>query len=139
MARYSLNGHDLAAKTVESEIVLINLATGVYYSIAGAGAIAFAQLVAGRDSEAVGAELADLYDIDPATASSDVERFVTALLDEGILVPGEAGPGGAVEVPVPDGSYSAPSLDVYTDMDDLLALDPPMPGLKDIPWEPPSS
>ncbi len=139
MARYSLNAHDLAAKTVDGETVLINLATGVYYSIEGAGAIAFAHLAAGRDPGTVGDELAGLYDIDAARASSDLKPFVAQLLDEGILVPGEAGPEGEVEAPTADGSYSPPSLEVYTDMGDLLALDPPMPGLKDIPWEPPRS
>jgi hypothetical protein len=139
MARYSLNGRDLVAKTVEGETVLINLATGAYYSIDGAGAIAFTHLVAGREPAAVGDDIAGLYGIEPATARLDLERFVAELVEEGILLPGETDHRPNLEVPVPSGDYAAPALEVYTDMGDLLALDPPMPGLKDIPWEPPSS
>jgi hypothetical protein len=32
-------------------------------------------------------------------------------------------------------AYEPPKLNAYRDMGDLLALDPPMPGLEDIPWE----
>ncbi len=31
--------------------------------------------------------------------------------------------------------YTAPALEIFRDMQDLLALDPPMPGLSDIPWK----
>ena len=31
--------------------------------------------------------------------------------------------------------YESPSLNSYRDMSDLLALDPPMPGLQQIPWD----
>jgi len=33
----------------------------------------------------------------------------------------------------------APRLDKYTDMQEMLALDPPLPGIEDIPWEPPAA
>ncbi len=138
MARYSLNVRDLAAKTVEGETVLINLATGVYYSIAGAGAVAFARLSAGEDPADVAADLARLYETDAATVAADLERFVASLLEETILVEGEPRSPADLETPPASGAYAAPELEVYTDMGDLLALDPPMPGLQDIPWEAPS-
>ena len=31
--------------------------------------------------------------------------------------------------------YKSPQLHIYTDMEDLLALDPPTPGFADIPWK----
>jgi hypothetical protein len=33
--------------------------------------------------------------------------------------------------------YEAPVLNIYRDMGDLLALDPPTPGLYDIAWKAP--
>ena len=33
--------------------------------------------------------------------------------------------------------YEAPTLNIYRDMGDLLALDPPMPGLADMAWKDP--
>jgi hypothetical protein len=124
---------------VEGETVLINLSTGVYYGIEGAGAVAFAHLSAGREPAAIGDELAGLYGVETATVQDDLDRFVAQLLEEGILVTGEPGAATALEIPEVSGPYAAPALEIYTDMGDLLALDPPMPGLKDIPWEPPSA
>jgi hypothetical protein len=33
--------------------------------------------------------------------------------------------------------YELPKLNIYRDMGDLLALDPPVPGLGDTPWKEP--
>ena len=33
--------------------------------------------------------------------------------------------------------YEIPKLNIYRDMGDLLALDPPVPGLGDTPWKDP--
>ncbi len=139
MPRYSLNARDLVAKTVDDETVLINLATGVYYSTAGSGAVAFAQLTSGADSADVATGLARAYGVDVDAVAGDLDRFLSSLLEEGILVEDDSAVVSAPEVPPTAGPYAAPELDVYTDMGDLLALDPPMPGLQDIPWEPPSS
>jgi len=46
---------------------------------------------------------------------------------------------GGLPPPAPAGKlpYEPPRLSVYRDMGDLLALDPPAPGLTDIPWKAP--
>jgi len=55
------------------------------------------------------------------------------LLQEGLVVPAEGGAGPAVEpVPGPAAArqpFIPPALNKYTDMADLLALDPPLPVL----------
>lgn len=137
MPRYSLNARDLVAKTIEDETVLINLASGVYYSTAGAGAVALAQLAAGGEPDEVARELALAYGADPVAVQADVERFVASLVEQGVLVSGASQADAVVDAPPADGEYAPPELEVYTDMGDLLALDPPMPGLQDIPWEAP--
>ena len=55
------------------------------------------------------------------------------LLQEGLVVPAEGGSLSAVE-PIPGSGagrqpFTPPALNKYTDMADLLALDPPMPVL----------
>ena len=49
-----------------------------------------------------------------------------------------AGDGPAREMPAFDGTpqpYTVPVLNSYKDMSELLALDPPMPGLEQVPWK----
>ncbi len=51
---------------------------------------------------------------------------LAALLVLGFATPAHADP----RLP-----YTAPTLEIFRDMQDLLALDPPMAGLSDIPWK----
>ena len=67
-----------------------------------------------------------------------MRRLAGELLDEGLIVPldGQA-PGPPPTLPrraearLP---YTPPTLDIYRDVSDLLAIDPPMPTLPDGPW-----
>ena len=138
--RFAVNPSEIAAKVVEGEAVMINLATGVYYSLPGTGASAWELLAAGADVETAARHLARAYGVDEGAVTRDVSTLVETLLREGLLVEAPETPSPA-ELPsvAADGAYEAPALDKYTDLGDLLALDPPMPGLADIPWTSPQA
>lgn len=72
------------------------------------------------------AHLAVRYDADPALVETAVTDFVGRLHDEGLI---RAAPDGQprVALAVPARSsveFSAPTISVYSDMEDLLLLDP---------------
>jgi hypothetical protein len=140
---FDVHRDEIAAKVVDGEAVLINLSSGVYYSLQGPGATAWAYLEAGHPLDAVAAQLAARHGAPPARARADVEALVAELRGEGVLVErATAGPPATVdeaELPVADGDYTPPALERYADMGDLLALDPPMPGVADIPWRAPQA
>jgi len=143
--RLRANDAECAAKVLDGEAVIINLLNGTYYSLDKAGAVVW-ELAAGGNTiaEIVGGVTAR-YDVDAPRAQSDVERLVSDLLAERLLVPANGGgaSGGASLVESSSGAaatrlpYDAPMLTTYRDMADLLALDPPMPRLEDIVWEEP--
>jgi hypothetical protein len=70
---------------------------------------------------------------------ADARRFARQLVDEGLLRPTEDAP---VDLPPAEADgklrYGSPELHIYRDMGDLLALDPPVPGLEPIPWDDPT-
>jgi hypothetical protein len=82
----------------------------------------------------IGERLAARYETTPEQALADVEKLIAKLLDEKLIAETEA-PAPAVAEPAPERRlpYRTPELNMYTDMSDLLALDPPMPGLPEIP------
>ena len=133
-----VNPTDISAKVLDGEAVIINLSTGVYFSAAGTGALAWALLEAGHDRAGIARELADRFGVDVDQADADLGRFLDELRRHELAVPGSPdGEPSTVDVDLDGAAYRPPTLEVYTDMSDLLALDPPMPGLADIPWRGP--
>jgi fermentation-respiration switch protein FrsA (DUF1100 family) len=133
------NPDEVAAKVVQGEAIIINLATGVYYSMTGVGAAAWGLLEATGDVARTVETLCVSYNVDAARCRGEVERLVAELLTERLLLPGD-GPAGNGPVPAATSlrqSWEAPTLNIYRDMSDLMALDPPVPGLAPIPWNDP--
>ena len=128
---------DVASKVMDGEAIIINLANGVYYSLDKVGGLVWEQIVAMSSvGEAVSAVVAR-YDVRHDQAQSDVERLLTQLLDEQLiaLCDGERPADvDASTIAVSRQAYTPPELNIYRDMGDLLALDPPTPGL-DSPWQ----
>ena len=137
--RYRVRSEDIAAKVLDGEAVIINLSSGIYYSLDGTGALAWALLERGHTVAEASARLADRHGVDLGRATSDVAALVDRLIAEGLLAPdGDATAAAplAEEPPAPT-EYAPPAIERYADMGDLLALDPPMPGLTEVPWQSP--
>jgi hypothetical protein len=134
-ARLSLCGPPIVAEMIEGEVVIINLDTGVYFSLRRAGASAWCLLMEGKTvAEAAGA-LSARYDV----AADEVRRAVVALVEEllaeRIVAPAPAARGadaasgrGQPSEVGERGRGSEPfeecALQRFTDMKDLLLLDP---------------
>ena len=133
--RYRAAGEHIAAEVISGEAVIINLTTGIYYSLDGAGGQVWALLAAGHGVETSALALAAAYGIAVDGVRTDVAALVGELVAEGLVEPtaDDAAPreAGAMQV---EGGYRTPKLVAYRDMGDLLALDPPAPGLADIAW-----
>ena len=116
----------MVVEAFPDETIAVHLGTGRYFSIDPIGAEMLDLLASGWTVEAVAEHLGTQYDRDAAAIENAVEDFAGRLLDEGLIVPG---PGGATDIVVPEPvrssrAFSAPTLSVYTDMEDLLLLDP---------------
>lgn len=135
---WSLNEAEVAAKVIDGEAILLHLNTGLYYSLAGTACHIWEMLAAGLSADQVSARLRAGHPDAAAQAEGDVARLVEQLEQERLIVPAEgpgAGPTEVLDVTAVFASpYTTPTLDRYSDMADLLALDPPMPGLLDGPW-----
>jgi hypothetical protein len=135
--RLQPNGEEVAAKVLDGEAIMINLSNGTYYSMDKVGGFIW-ELLEGRHSlrEIVDA-IAARYDVAQERAQSDVERLAAELVEEQLVIPSNAASGREeLQQQSPQRlPYEAPVLNIYRDMADLLALDPPMPGLGDTPWK----
>jgi len=140
-SRFTPNQAEVAAEVIDGEAILINLTSGAYYSLDNAGSLAWELITAGHTLAEVAAAVAARYDVQAAQAEADVARLADELARENLVLPAqqdagqapEAAPGtaaGAAKQP-----YASITLNIYRDMGDMLALDPPMPAMYDIPWD----
>lgn len=129
--RLAPNTDEVVAKTLEGEVIIINLTTGAYYSTAGVGA-AIWQAIERRQSEPeIVSHLLRAYEVTEDTARADVARLLREFREEDLIVdmPGDTAVILPETTPEVRQSYEAPVIDIYRDMRDMLALDPPMPVL----------
>jgi hypothetical protein len=137
-SRLRRKSEEVVAKVMDGEAIIINLATGVYYSLDHAGVAMWERMEAGWRLDEIAAAIAVRYEVSPEHARRDVQQLAAELLHEDIVAPLDAAdaPGGADEATsTPKLPYTPPTLHAYRDMEDLLALDPPTPSLTDIPWK----
>jgi hypothetical protein len=120
---YRINEPDVTAETFEGEVIVINLANGRYHSLRGTAAWLWQALTAGLGrGEAIGRLLgASAADSD---AAGQAAAFIDRLTAEELLVAAPERVGGAgADLPTPE-AFIAPLIETFTDMENLLAIDP---------------
>jgi len=136
-----IRGEEIAAKVMDGEAIIINLANGIYYSMDKVGGLIWEMIEGGRTLEDMVAMIVARYDVSQEQVKTDIELLVNDLLQENLVTAIENGvhSNGHSELDQPQKMpYEAPKLNIYRDMGDLLALDPPTPGLETIAWNDPS-
>ncbi|HEX8205239.1 MAG TPA: PqqD family peptide modification chaperone [Solirubrobacteraceae bacterium] len=132
--RHAINGEVATAKVIDGEAIVINVVTGRYYSLEGSGALAWTWLAAGATLAEAADALAARFGIGAAQARADLAPLADELVADELLVRGDAVAGppdpalaDADGVAAVRGPYAAPKVVRFTDMEDLLAFDPPLP------------
>jgi len=131
---------EVAAKVIDGEAIIINLASGIYYSMDKVGGTIWEMIERKHSLEEIIAATIARYDVSREQARADVEQLVRELLQENLVTLSEDGASTAAKIQADQQEnlpYEIPKLNIYRDMGDLLALDPPVPGLADTPWKDP--
>ena len=124
--RFRLNQPQIVYETFEGEVLAINLDSGTYYSIPGMSAKVWRWLVDGVPVEFIRRAILASCIGDGTTIEADLRSFVHRLETEKLIARLEDASDAeelqiAVTAPTP---YTPLTIDVFTDMQDLLLLDP---------------
>ena len=134
--RFAPNRAEVSAKILDGEAIIINVSNGMYYSMEGTGAFLWSELECGPTVSDLATSITSRFDVPEEQAVQDVRHLLESLLEEHLIEettqPDPAGSTAGDGAGVPN-EYAAPTLNKYNDMADLLALDPPMPMLAEMP------
>lgn len=123
-----INAADVINEVMDGEAVVINLATGDYYSLRGSAAYVWSAIDHHLPIEQIVASLADTGA--PADeVETGVRELVGSLVADGLVVEvadgtGNGGPPGVSPLEPTPAVYERPALEKFTDMQDLILLDP---------------
>lgn len=135
--RYRLNAPQVLAETIAGEAMIVNLATGHYFSLQGSGVDIWAEIEREQACSDIVAAIERRYVADEGEIETAVQMLVDELERENLIVRiGENGHLAAVEPergPSGNGSqpdvqdrqqFVPPALAKFTDMQDIILLDP---------------
>lgn len=120
----------IVSEIIDDEAIVIDLEDGVYYSIQRVGAEVWAAVLDGMPMATLVEHLCKRYAEPPDVVGSVVADFVAELEAEGLVRPapervgGEDSGGTRTPTPDPEGPFEPPVFRKYTDMQELLLIDP---------------
>ena len=122
-----INRPAVVSELFDDEVVVIDMVSGNYFSLDATGAEIWTWLAEGAAPEDLVRKAIQTYDGDAGVIETAVREFLERLQAERLVVAAEApsGPGnGQSDPPALKKAFHPPTLSVYTDMQDLLLLDP---------------
>jgi hypothetical protein len=131
MTHFQVNSPNVIHEIIDGEVVLINLETGSYYSIDSVGAVVWDYIGQGLSSSQIVEAIASQYNSEPAAIDQGIQQLFVQLQAEQLIVPTEPPQLNGHPPPINVAAngqdapqFEAPVLHKYTDMEDLLLLDP---------------
>ena len=129
--QFRVNSPTVTHETIDGEAVIINLDTGNYYSLVDAGSFIWSLVDKGASASEIQNQIAQTYQADAQDIDRGVHELLAQLQQENLIVPVD-GAGEALDLaqvaPANNNhekpSFNPPSLNKYSDMQELLLLDP---------------
>jgi hypothetical protein len=129
--KFKINTSNIVHELIDGEVIIVNLKQGDYYSLLNTSAEIWTEIERGQSSAQVVAQLTQNYQEEPEIIAQGVQLFIEQLIEEGIITElagdiqeNEIISHGFGNNSIDKPPFEMPKLSKYTDMEDLLALDP---------------
>ena len=113
-------------EVIDGEVIALNLQFGTYFSLCNSAAWIWRLLSQPVSIDQIVTAIANGYRVDRERVAADVQSFLMRLEEEGLLegttLQGVA--EGTIPLPIDPVPYAAPEVEIFTDVQDLLTIDP---------------
>lgn len=127
----SINSSDVVSETIDGEVVIVNLQKGDYYSLLETATDIWNRIEQGTSKEDLIKDLLQYYDAPAQEINEAVDRFLSILQTENLIAVEKAAKPNYVAPtitklpnPLDKKKFAWPAIEKFTDMEDLLLLDP---------------
>lgn len=124
-ARLHWNSPWITAEAFDDEVVIVNFESGNYHSLQGTGREIWAWLQHPHTVEEITARATRAFVGDPEEIAREVGAFVARLTADRLVTEAPAdAPSASTVQDGPVAAFAPPTLNTFSDMEDLLLLDP---------------
>jgi hypothetical protein len=147
LTQYRINSPNVIHETIDGETIIVNLDSGNYYSLDKVGAAIWASIGNGMPLRGIVDDMAHRYTGTQTEIERAVHQFMNELEQEKLVITdasqgngSDPGPGIHDRTEKREGrtDFETPVLHKYSDMQDLLLLDP-IHEVDDAGWPSPAS
>lgn len=134
---FSVNSPKVIFEEIQGELVIINLDSGHYYSVIGSGPEIWTLLLDGGSLSQIIKQLENSYPSKIDEITKSVTDFVDQLIAEALIVPANSGSASQDNVDslpqktdnnqsdnATSTDFQSPVIEKFTDMEEMLLLDP---------------
>lgn len=123
---YEINSPTVVSEPWDGEMVAINLESGCYYNLNQTGARVWRHIQQGHSIPEAARRMARLHGVDDGVVLADFSDFIELLEKERLVRAASGEPEDLQDSPYggQDGPYVKPGLEKYSDMQEMLLLDP---------------
>jgi len=125
-AKYRINEPNVSSEQIDGEVIIVNLLNGNYYSAQDLGAYVWGRISHGESLNNILDSLCRRFAEHETTIRDELPVFLRKLTSEDLIVKANGSDvtgSTLIDAPLPN-KYAAPNLHCYSDMSDLLLLDP---------------
>jgi hypothetical protein len=121
---FTIRGPQVVHEIIDGEVVIVNLDKGLYFSAEATAAWLWSLITQGAGRDELVRLAGSTYPGQP-DVEQQTDRFLAELIQHELIVESEQAMTDSSGVALdPPSVYATPKLDVYSDMEDLLLLDP---------------
>lgn len=129
MTVYTIPRPKVVYEVLNSEVIVVDFNTGNYYALLDVAKEIWQLIEKEVPPERIARLLSDHYKVDIERVLHDVRQFFEELLQNGLIelscgVESVFKEEDPIQIPFSEGRYDAPKLQTYTDVQNLLLLDP---------------
>ncbi|MEC4985092.1 MAG: PqqD family protein [Oscillatoria sp. PMC 1076.18] len=127
MGNFQINAPTVVHETIDEEVVIINLDKGDYYSLVNTGTEIWNAITQGLSTDSIFQIIVERYEGEIDTIQTAIQDFINQLQQEELIVAAEEENNTnppAPQTPTTKDEFAPPMLQKYSDMQDLLLLDP---------------